>query len=286
MAQTPTKVNIDLLLQCSGCDKVFSRMFMPSRRITAKNEPTLEPDRALRALAEQIERLQKLKNRNCDEADAEETEWESLTQVVLEAAFGDPSSSLSKFYLARAAGQHSLTGIGPRQRQINFEARLTAQEALLRSLVEALRLQLPEEGIKGVYAAREDYAFYRDLSSLFESAARDIFIVDAYLDEQVFNLYVNKVPISATVRVLSNSISANVIAVAKMYANKRTLQMRSSADAHDRAVFIDQRGWVIGQSIKAAARSKPTYMVELNESRLIFARDVHNTMWAAATAVI
>ncbi len=54
---------------------------------------------------------------------------------------------------------------------------------------------------------------------------------------------------------------------------------------HDRMLFIDQRGWVIGQSIKDAARKKPTYLIELEEPSLSTERDIHNRIWAAATIV-
>src|SRR5208282_1071488 len=238
------------------------------RKTVIQKQPTLAPDRALRALTQQLEALQTLKGRRYDEADGDETEWGHLTQSIIEAAFGNPSSSLNKFHTANCAGEHNMMGISPRQRQINFESRTKEHEALLRALISALRLQLPEEEIKGAYEPGDEYGFYRDLSSIVATATKDIFIVDAYLDEKVFNLYVDKVPASATVRILSNKIGANVETVAKMYAKSRPLELRSSADAHDRVIFIDERGWVVGQSIKDAARKKPTYLVELNEPSL------------------
>jgi hypothetical protein len=125
-------------------------------------------------------------------------------------------------------------GVSPQQRQSNFELRVREFDALLRSLIDVLRLQLPEEEIKGVYESGEQYDFYRDLSSLIVTATHEIFIVDAYLDEEVFNLYVGKVPGSATVRILSNKIGANVETVARMYAKNRPLELRSSTDVHDR----------------------------------------------------
>lgn len=117
------------------------------------------------------------------------------------------------------------------------------------------------------------------------SSTHDIFIVDAYLDEKVFNLYVDKVPGSATVRILTYKIGANVETVATMYAKSRPLELRSSADVHDRVLFVDQRGWVIGQSIKDAAAKKPTYLIELNEPSLTANREIHNRIWAAARIV-
>jgi hypothetical protein len=240
----------------------------------------------LRAITEQLDRLQKLTGRKYDEADSDEREWLHLTHSIIEGTFGDPSSALGKFHMAKAAGQHNMMGISPRQRQINFELRIKHQEALLRSLIALLRLSLPDEEINGVYDPGDEYAFYRDLSSLVQSASQDVLIVDAYLDEQVFNLYVSKVPGGTPVRILSNKLGANVETVARMYARSRPLELRASLDIHDRVIFLDQRGWVTGQSIKDAARKKPTYLIELNEPLLTGSRDIHNRIWTAATVVI
>jgi hypothetical protein len=70
-----------------------------------------------------------------------------------------------------------------------------------------------------------------------------------------------------------------------MYAKSRSLELRSSADVHDRRLFIDRRGWVIGQSIKDAARKKPPYLIELEEPSLRAERDIHHRIWGAATIV-
>jgi hypothetical protein len=158
-------------------------------------------------------------------------------------------------------------------------------DALLPDIESALEI-IAEAEIQGLYEPGEDYAFYRDLSFLLLAASRDILIVDAYIDEKVFNLYVTKVSSSATVRILSNKIDYNSQTVARMYVNNRPLEMRSSADVHDRTIFIDERGWVIGQSIKDAARKKPTYLIELNEPLLTAARDVHQRIWTSAKVIV
>ena len=159
-------------------------------------------------------------------------------------------------------------------------------DALLHGLINVLHLRLPEEEIKGLYQPGEQYAFYRDLSSLVVAVTTEVFIVDAYLDEQLFNLYVDKVPAAAIVRILSNNIGANVVTVAKMCATNRSLELRSSTDVHDRMVFLDTRGWVTGQSIKDAAKKKPTYLIEIEEPMLSAARNVHQTIWSVAKVLI
>ena len=212
-------------------------------------EPTLTPSRALKALRQQLNALQELKNRSHEEAKLAETEWKNFTQNIIEEAFGNPSTQMDQFYTARSAGDYTLLdsyndGIDLQDPpQASFESRIQAYEALLRSLIKTLKLRLPEEEIKGVYEPGDEYAFYRDLSSLVE-------------------------------------------AVAKRYAKSRHLELRSSEGFHDRMVFLNQRGWVIGQSVKDAAKKKPTYLIELTEPLLTAAREAHDKIWEAAKPII
>jgi hypothetical protein len=188
--------------------------------------------------------------------------------------------------MAEHAGGFVLGGMSPQHCQENFDSRVKAFDALLRSLTDMLRLELPEDKINETYAPGEQYDFYRDLSVLMAAAMREIFIVDAYLNEDVFNLYVDKVPAAAKVRMLSNKIGANAEAVARMYAKSRPLELRSSPAIHDRAIFFDDRGCIIGQSIKDAAGKKPTYLIELEEPALTAIRASHDAIWSSAIVVV
>jgi hypothetical protein len=248
--------------------------------------PSLPYDKAHAALKRQLAELEKLKGRNYAQAESDETEWQHFTQSIIERTFGNPSSNLTKYYGARSAGSHNLYGVDTQQMQVNFESRAKEFESLLRSLLSELELYLPEERIKGVYETGDEYGFYRDLSSLVAGATSDVFIVDAYLDESVFNLYVEKIPSGVNVRMLSNKISSRVETIAEMYAKGKPLELRSSSSVHDRAVFVDQRGWVVGQSIKDAAKNKPTYMVELGEPNLTASRKVHDSIWSSAKTIV
>jgi hypothetical protein len=162
-----------------------------SPRSEAAND-TVRP--GIEGIMQQLESLQKLKGRKYNEADAEKTQWEDQTESIIEAAFGNPSSELKRFYVARSAGSYNVMGISPAQQQHNFDQQVQELDSLLQALIATLRLQLPEEEVKGVYDAGDEYAFYRDLSALVQAATQDILIVDAYLDENLFNLYVSKVP--------------------------------------------------------------------------------------------
>jgi hypothetical protein len=48
-------------------------------------------------------------------------------------------------------------------------------------------------------------------------------------------------------------------------------------------LFVDHRCWVIGQSIKDAAKKKPTYIIEVAEAEQ---RSIYEPIWKSATALI
>lgn len=257
-----------------------------SPKTTDQKPPTLPPEKAIKVLTQQHEELKKFIGQNHAEAKSAKDKWEQFMQSIIEAAYGNPSSELSRFCGAKNIGEFNLMGNSPQVQQSNFDRQIDGLGALLNAMISTLRLQLPEEEIKGAYDAGDEYSFYRDLSVLIAAATKSIHFVDAYLDEQLFNLYVSKISNNVPVHILSNKISNNVETVGKMYAKNRHLEMRSSPDVHDRVIFIDQRGWVVGQSIKDAAKKKPTYLIELNEPMLTATRDAHLRIWTAATVII
>jgi hypothetical protein len=249
-------------------------------------EPDFPYERALPAIRRQLERLQSFKGRAYDEAATEFTGWKQFTQSVVERTFGNPSSELNQYFSARSAGQYNLGGMPRQQLQSNFEQKISEFETLLQSYIEMIELVAPQAEIKGTYEPGEEYIFYRDLSAIIEGARSQVMIVDAYLNEGVFNLYVEKVAAGVRVRILSNRIGPNVETVARMYASSGALELRSSTDIHDRVLLVDDRAWVIGQSLKDAAKTKPTYLIELQEPALTALRDAHETAWTGAHVIV
>jgi hypothetical protein len=249
-------------------------------------EPSLSNDVALRALEKQLSALDGLKGRKCDEVEMDEERWEQLTQSIIERTFGNPSTNVDKFHSARWAGSHNMMGVSSQQQQQNYELRMQRFDVLLRGLIDELKLLMPEEKIKGVYEPGDEYGFYRDLSDLIAKAENDILIVDAYVDENIFDLYASKVSPGVTLRILTRKVGSNFDPIAKMYAKSKPLSVKITSDIHDRQVFIDHRGWIVGQSIKDAAKKKPTYVVELSEPLLTASRDIHHAIWSKAVTTI
>ena len=260
---------------------------MPTRRsATPQPKPAdWPPEKTHGALKRQLAALDKLRGRRYDEAHSDEQEWENLTLNITTHGFGEGSQNVSQFSSAGWAGSHHSRGMSQALLQSNYNKRIDAYAATLRSSIAELELMMPEPEISGAYEPGDEYSFYRDLKTLVGLARRELFIVDNYLGTELFDIYMENVHPAVAVRVLTNEVKSSVRAVAERFAKERgNFELRSTPDNHDRAVFADDRGWIIGQSIKDAAVKKPTSIVEFpNPTRI---KSIYEPMWTAATTVV
>ena len=261
---------------------------MASKRTQpSETHPDFLPEKAYSILKTQLARLQELKGRNYEDTKSAEDEWFQLTEKFVLRSFGSESRNYSNFRRGRSAGEHFARGYGepvPHARyQRNFEARQQAHEVALRSCIAELELDLPDKGIKGVYEPGEQYEFYRDVTACLKLAQKEIFIIDPYLNAEIFDVYAGAITRAVRFRLLSANIPANVQTLAQKYAAGGNLELRSTASIHDRVLFADNHVWVSGQSLKDAARKKPTYIVEMDEPSM---RPVYEQIWKSASNVI
>lgn len=234
---------------------------------------------------QQLEKLQTLKGRNHRDANKDENLWTQITQGAMIHGFGEDSHNLSNFHSARWAGEHNLMGISDHQQQLNFQARIDQFEANIASSIAELEVILPQPAARGAYPAGDDFAFYKDLKDIIAAGTRDIFIVDNYLNSEFFELYVVPVGAGVFLRILTDEVRGNLLAVARKYATRGNFELKGSPDVHDRHVFVDGRGWMIGQSIKDAAKKKPTYMVEMGTGLVASLQKVYEDIWVGAAIV-
>ena len=121
------------------------------------------------------------------------------------------------------------------------------------------------------------------MKTILGFASKEIFVVDPYLSAELFDVYAGAIPRSVSFRLLSNNIPTNVLQLAQKYAAGGNLKFRSTNAIHDRVMFADSRVWLCGQSLKDAARKKPTYLVEHDEPLM---RTVYENIWSSSVVVI
>jgi hypothetical protein len=115
-------------------------------------------------------------------------------------------------------------------------------QGLLRTAIARLELEAPSAQGK-VYPPGSAYDVYRDLGTIIAAAKKDVFLIDPYADTEVFELYFERITPGITIRLLSRSPSFALKAVASKFSSKPGIQFeaKSTADAHDRVIFIDSR---------------------------------------------
>ena len=83
---------------------------------------------------------------------------------------------------------------------------------------------------------------------------------------------------------LTSQVSDLLRVVAEKFAMRGNFELRSSKDVHDRVAFADDRCWVICQSIKDAAKKKPTYIVEHSSATSM--KGIYEAIWTSAAVVV
>ena len=136
-----------------------------------------------------------------------------------------------------------------------------------------------------VYEKGQVYDFYKDIREITQLAKHEAFLVDAYPDEEVLDLYLEKVPAGVKIRILTNTPKGKFLAVAQKFKMKPgvSFEVKASSDCHDRLYFIDGECWVTGQSLKDAGK-KPTYLVKIEGGALF--KKVWEDLWSQSQALI
>jgi len=102
--------------------------------------PDWAPDKTYAALQKQLAELDRFRGRNWREVEHEETGWRNLTLNILTHGFGEDSNNVHQFHTAKWAGQHSMGGMSEGQIQNNFDKRIEAITAMLKSSLAELEL--------------------------------------------------------------------------------------------------------------------------------------------------
>jgi hypothetical protein len=241
------------------------------------------PERALREVDRLLSDLRNVKSKkfNQDGENAEKA-WSQTAELVFKHSFDSDSPNIRNLRNARSAGEYYMYEMSEGQDQDNFEARLEASVIAVNTAITDLKMSLPESEIQGVYEGGDGYEFCRDLRNLFRGATNEVLIVDPYLEDALFDLYVEPLPASVKVRVLTSNLKTNVLLIAKKFAAGRAnFELSTAINLHDRAIFIDDRCWVVGQSIKDAAKKKATYVVEHSNQLM---KPVYETIWTSASS--
>jgi hypothetical protein len=171
--------------------------------------------------------------------------------------------------------------------EISRDSSVSAILGALHRAIANIEATLPQ-GRDHAFGPGAVYDFFKTLRDLLNSATQTIFIIDPFLDDEIFDTYLSPVFKSVMVRLLAGKHSASLKpALTKFMAQTRiNVEVRSSRIIHDRVLFIDGRScWVLGQSIKDAAKAKPTYLAPLDTKTGQSKKAAYEGIWSSATPI-
>jgi hypothetical protein len=115
------------------------------------------------------------------------------------------------------------------------------------------------------------YDALRDIQKLFLLSKKEVRIIDPYVDDSIFNLYLDDIHPDINIKLITKNMWKNFKEIAKRFKIQRpNFEVRSVEGIHDRYLIIDDRVWVIGSSLNQAGM-KPLYLIELNDKKRIMA---------------
>jgi len=157
---------------------------------------------------------------------------------------------------------------------------------VLHRAIADLELQVPALPTQA-FGPGAVYDFQKALRDLLSSSTKSLFIIDPYLDEQIFDAYLSTVASQVSVRLLARQYAAALkpAVLAFVAQKKMSVEVRSSTATHDRVLFVDDRScWVLGQSIKDAAK-KPTYLAPLADDAAQLKKADYEAIWSTAKPI-
>lgn len=172
---------------------------------------------------------------------------------------------------------------GNMNRQANYGQIFTTIHRAITSIEESL-----PKSAEQIFGPGAVYDFFKALNELVSSAERSLFLVDPYMDAEVFDGYLSALKPGKRVRLLVNKYADNVKVAAEKYRSQHASEVdaRRSEKIHDRLVFVDDaQCWVLGASIKDAASKKPTYLAPLANDVVSDKLRHYEDIWAASTPI-
>jgi len=128
------------------------------------------------------------------------------------------------------------------------------------------------------------YKAFNMLRQLIRSAKKRFYLVDPWVNETVFDDYLEGVQTGTEIKVLSRDLKGAFAARAMKFKKERAaFGVRQSDVIHDRYLVVDDRAWILGPSLKDAG-NKVWTIVEFEDAASM--RRAIDKLWQNATALV
>lgn len=134
-----------------------------------------------------------------------------------------------------------------------------------------------------IYNSGKTHSFDKFLRTVFATATVEVMIADSYVDETVFDNLLDQISEDATIHLLYGNKQGSFDARAKRFKRQYPKFMtKQHGSLHDRFLVVDDVGYIIGPSLKDAARKSPATVVSLGRTDTKSLKQFLAGLWAQA----
>ena len=129
------------------------------------------------------------------------------------------------------------------------------------------------------------FDYFDEVRKVVQTAKMDIFFIDAYLDADFVSRYLPHITQGTTIRLLTKKCLSTLIPAVDLLRvqNGLKIEVRHSADFHDRYLIIDKRDcFQSGASFKDGAKHAPTTFTQVTDAFTAVA-DIYEKIWSTAS---
>ncbi|MCI0184611.1 phospholipase D family protein [Sulfoacidibacillus ferrooxidans] len=111
------------------------------------------------------------------------------------------------------------------------------------------------------------YTAYKHIRRLFKRTTKELFVIDPYINEDVFSMF-EIIPASVMIRLITSNYQGDSLVIAKRFRRERgNFDFRKSRKLHDRYLFCDNHCYLFGSSLNNFG-SLPTTIVPIHDKEL------------------
>jgi hypothetical protein len=156
-------------------------------------------------------------------------------------------------------------------------------KALLRMAQADLRFNVVGP-VNAAIGKGRPFEYFDEIRKIIGLAKQEVWFVDPYLNANFVSKYLTQSSDGVSVRLLGRKYMAELVPAVEAFSKqeKRAAEVRSSADHHDRFVFIDGAAcYQSGASFKDGAENAVTIITQITDA-FVELKAKYETLWAAA----
>ena len=132
--------------------------------------------------------------------------------------------------------------------------------------------------LEKIYPAGGAIDIFKDVKNIIDSAKSEIFIIDPYTDKELFFEYLDKPKKTITIKILACKHNNELDSIIEKFQKKyKKFMIKYNKKIHDRLIFVDEKCYILGQSLNKAALDKPGYLCEVDDWKKF--KKVYQSIW-------